>query len=100
MYYLLRPECIGRDAFEAFCRRYGLVSNRPVNYSRTTDSQGVIRFDNLTIGLKLSGINQLWVSDITYIRLKKHWGYLSLVTDADDPQIAASLLALELDLPR
>jgi len=82
MYYLLRPECIGRDAFEAFCRRYGLVSNRPVNYSRTTDSQGVIRFDNLTIGLKLSGINQLWVSDITYFEVCRKFYYLTFILDA------------------
>lgn len=82
MYYLLRPECIGRDAFEAFCRRYGLVYDRPVNYSRTTDSQGVIRFDNLTIGLKLSGINQLWVSDITYFEVYRKFYYLTFILDA------------------
>lgn len=82
MYYLLRPECIGRDAFEAFCRGYGLVSELPVNYSRTTDSQGVIRFDNLTVGLKLSGINQLWVSDITYFEVNKKFYYLTFILDA------------------
>jgi hypothetical protein len=82
MYYLLRPECIGRDAFEAFCRGYGLVSERPVNYSRTTDSQGVIRFDNLTIGLKLSRINQLWVSDITYFEVNGKFYYLTFILDA------------------
>lgn len=82
MYYLLRPECIGRDAFEGFCRRYGLVSERPVNYSRTTDSQGVIRFDNLTVGLKLSGVNQLWVSDITYFEVYRKFYYLTFILDA------------------
>lgn len=82
MYYLLQPECMGRDAFEAFCRGYGLVSERPVNYSRTTDSQGVIRFDNLTIGLQLSGINQLWVSDITYFEVNRKFYYLTFILDA------------------
>lgn len=82
MYYLLRPEFMSRDAFEEFCRGYGLVSERPVNYSRTTDSQGVIRFDNLTIGLKLSGINQLWVSDITYFEVNRKFYYLTFILDA------------------
>jgi hypothetical protein len=82
MYYLLRPECIGRDAFEAFCRGFGLVSERPVNYRRTTDSQGVVRFDNLTVGLKLSGINQLWVSDITYFEVNRKFYYLTFILDA------------------
>lgn len=82
MYYLLRPEFMGRDAFEEFCRGYGFVSERPVNYSRTTDSQGVIRFDNLTIGLKLSGINQLWVSDITYFEVNRKFYYLTFILDA------------------
>ena len=25
---------------------------------------------------------QVWVSDITYIRMKNQWGYLSMITDA------------------
>ena len=82
MYYLLRPEFMGRDAFEKFCRGYGFGSARPVNYSRTTDSQGVIRFDNLTIGLKLSGINRLWVSDITYFEVNRKFYYLTFILDA------------------
>ena len=82
MYYLLQPECMGRDAFEEFCMSYGLVSKRPVNYRRTTDSQGVTRFDNLTIGLKLSRINQLWVSDITYFEVKGKFYYLTFILDA------------------
>lgn len=82
MYYLLRPECIGRDGFESFCKGYGLVSERPINYSRTTDSQGVIRFDNLTIGLVLSGVNQLWVSDITYFEVNRKFYYLTFILDA------------------
>lgn len=82
MYYLLDPECIGRDAFEYFCSRYGMVSERPVNYRKTTDSQGVVRFDNLTIGLKLDRVNQLWVSDITYFEMNRKFYYLTFMLDA------------------
>lgn len=82
MYYILRPECMGRDAFEAFCRRIGLSSARTYNYRRTTDSSGVIRFANLTLQLQLVRINQLWVSDITYFELQGSFYYLTFILDA------------------
>ena len=82
MYHLLRPEFIGRDAFEAFCRTYGLLSDRPVNQSRTTDSRGVTRFENLTISLNLHRLNQLWVSDITYFEVDRKFFYLTFILDA------------------
>ncbi len=38
-------------------------------------------FENLMEGKKLTGANQVWVSDITYIRTEKGFCYLSLITD-------------------
>ena len=81
MYYLLEPSFIGRDRFESFCKLHGLVSERPVNYKRTTNSSGVIKFENLTIKLKLNSINQLWVSDITYYQVKDVFYYLTFIMD-------------------
>ena len=40
------------------------------------------RYANLARSLNITGPEQLWVSDITYIRLQHRWGYLSLITDA------------------
>src|SRR6202008_4457712 len=37
---------------------------------------------NLARRMELTGINQLWVADITYIRLKKEFVYLAVVLDA------------------
>lgn len=82
MYYMIKPSFIGRDAFERICKQYGLVSSKPVNYRRTTNSQGVTRFDNLTIDLELSAVNQLWVSDITYFELSGRFYYLTFIMDA------------------
>jgi len=82
MYYLLKAEFIGRDAFEDFCKGHGLVSERAVNYRKTTDSRGVIRFDNLTVSLMLTNINQLWVSDLTYFELSGRFYYLTFILDA------------------
>lgn len=82
MYYKLLPEFMGRDAFESFCRREGLCSERQVNGRRTTDSRGVIRFKNLTTGLIVNSLNQLWVSDITYYEVCGKFYYLTFIMDA------------------
>ena len=37
---------------------------------------------NLAIRMKVNGINQLWVADITYIRLSAEFVYLAVVLDA------------------
>src|SRR5690606_10547157 len=59
IYNKLLPDCMGRDAFERFCKEHDLMSKKVVNYSRTTDSSGVIRFDNLIENLSITGINQV-----------------------------------------
>jgi putative transposase len=49
----------------------------------TTDARHSFKiWPNLAPGLQLSGINQLWVADITYIRLKEEFVYLAVVLDA------------------
>jgi transposase InsO family protein len=37
---------------------------------------------NLARRLKLTGIDQLWVADITYIRLKSEFVYLAVILDS------------------
>ncbi len=37
---------------------------------------------NLAARMKLTAINQLWVADITYIRLKAEFVYLAVILDA------------------
>jgi putative transposase len=49
----------------------------------TTDSKHELEvYLNLARRLKLSGINQLWVADITYLRLAKEFVYLAVILDA------------------
>ena len=69
MYHKLKPECMGRDAFELFCKAENLGSKKVRNFRITTDSSGVIRFDNLLVDLQITRINQVWQSDITYFEL-------------------------------
>ena len=82
MYYKLRPETMGRDVFEDFCREEGLTVKRIKNWRRTTDSTGVIRFDNLLTELNLTAINQAWQSDITYFEINGRFYYITFVEDS------------------
>ena len=75
MYYKLRPESMSRDSFEVFCKGQNLMSRKKKNLRRTTDSSGVIRFDNLIENMKVSTINQVWQSDITYFEVNRRFYY-------------------------
>lgn len=82
MFYKIRPETMGRDSFERFCREYKLMSHVPKSFRRTTDSTGVIRFDNLIKSTTLTHIDQVWQSDITYYELNKRFYYITFIIDA------------------
>lgn len=82
MYYKIKPEGMGRDRFEAMCIAYGFKTSYPKNYKRTTYSDGIKRFPNLLEGLKIVGVNQVWVSDITYYEMNNRFYYITFIMDA------------------
>lgn len=82
MYFKLKPVNIGRDAFETFCSTQGVMIKRAKNWRRTTDSSGVIRFDNFIKGLQVTRINQVWQSDITYFEVNYIFYYITFIIDA------------------
>lgn len=60
-----------------------LLAVQPRAFRVTTDSKHELEvYLNLASKLKLSGLNQLWVADITYIRLQKEFVYLAVILDA------------------
>jgi transposase InsO family protein len=81
IYFKLQPDGLGRDAFEAICRSEGLMSIRPKNWARTTDSSGVVRFDDLTKELVINHIDQVWQSDITYFDINGKFYYITFIQD-------------------
>jgi putative transposase len=81
MYFKLSPESMGRDAFERFCKAEGLMSSKVRDLRRTTDSTGVVRFDNKIEGLELSRVDQVWQSDITYYEVGDRFYYITFVID-------------------
>jgi putative transposase len=64
-------------------REDNLLCLRRRKYVFTTDSQHELPvYPNLARRVKLAGPNQLWVADITFIRLRKEFIYLAVVLDA------------------
>lgn len=87
LFKLIEPELprelrIGRDLFFDFLRENGLLARRWKSRVRTTYSDHWMRkYPNLIKGFIPKGPHQLLVSDITFIRTRGGWGFLSLVTD-------------------
>ncbi len=80
LYKKLNPE-MGRDRFYIWYRLENLTVRPKKNWRRTTDSSGVIRFSNLTLDIELTGVNQLWVSDITYYEIGEEFYFLTFIMD-------------------
>lgn len=74
---------MGRDRLNKLLRSHGLMVRIRTRKVRTTWSSHRFRkWSNLAEELVPDRPEQLWVSDITYIRLRDGFAYLSLVTDA------------------
>lgn len=73
----------GRDYLFDLLSEHKLLIRQRKRKAITTDSRHWMRkYSNLVKGLEVTRPEQVWVSDITYIRLTNQWGYLSLITDA------------------
>jgi transposase InsO family protein len=60
----------------------------------TTDSRhGWPVVPNLARGMQLSGLDQLWVADITYIRLLEQFAYLAVILDAFSRRVVGWAMA-------
>jgi putative transposase len=74
---------MGRDRLFEELRKAGLlVERKPSAWPKTTNFDPALPvFENLIRGRRLSGRNQVWVADITYIRTQEAFMYLGLITD-------------------
>ena len=79
---------IGRDKFYRFLRLNNLLIPKTKNYITTTNSNHMYKkYKNLVKDHVPTRPEQLWVSDITYIKTENGHNYLALVTDAYSKQI-------------
>jgi putative transposase len=81
IYKLISPDWIGRDRFISIGVGHGLGIKQHKSFHRTTFSCKSAWFTNLTAGLVINGINQVWVSDITYYRIGDKFYYLTFIED-------------------
>ena len=71
IYYTVEvPLSIGRDRFEQICFANGFKIKLRRNKMKTTWSQRVEVYPNLIEGLLLNGLNQVWQSDIFYLKVE------------------------------
>ena len=89
---------VNRKRIQRLARRFELL--RPVKRRkmRTTDSQHPYpRYENLVKNLQVVHPNQVWVSDITYIRLKSDFVYLAIVLDVFTRAVRGWCLSRSID---
>jgi transposase InsO family protein len=87
--FLLQPQLeshgisAGRDyLFELLDAHKLLIRQRRKKVFTTDSRHWMHKYSNLVKGVAITRPEQLWVSDMTYIRVMNQWGYLSLITDA------------------
>ena len=74
---------LGRDyLFDLLAEHKLLVRQRKRRITTTDSRHWMKKYTNLIKELVIIRPEQVWVSDITYVRLVNQWGYLSLITDA------------------
>jgi putative transposase len=73
---------VGAKRVRRLMHELGICGEAPKRKPRTTDSDHAYsRFPNLVEGLEAKHPDQVWVADITYIRLRKEFVYLSVIMD-------------------
>lgn len=94
LYYLIKAELVqlsikmGRDVLFKFLKAEHLLIKPKRGYVKTTNSKHWMRkYPNRVKELEITRPEQLWVSDITYIKTATGHHYLSLITDAYSKKI-------------
>jgi putative transposase len=104
LHYMLQHELmdggvtIGRDRMFRLLRSKGMLVEPMPKAARTTFSQHALPvFHNLTRDVQPTAPNQIWVSDMTYVRTDEDFLYVSLITDRYSRKIVGFCCAPTLD---
>jgi len=90
---------IGRDTLFNVLRKYNMLTLRKKTSARTTNSyHRFYKYNNIIKDMEVTKPNQVWVSDITYIRTIKGFCYLALITDMHSRKIIGYDLSDSLEL--
>lgn len=90
---------VGRDTLFNILRKHNMLIQRKKYSSRTTNSlHRFYKYKNIIKDLEVIRSNQVWVSDITYIRTIKGFCYLALITDMYSRKIVGYDISNSLEL--
>jgi len=90
---------VGRDGLFKFLRQEGLLVKPKRSFVKTTNSyHRFYKYSNLIESYRPAQVNQVWVSDITYIRTYQGFMYLALITDAYSRKIVGYDISNSLEL--
>ncbi len=89
---------VNHKAVARLMRESGLQVRPLRSFVRTADSDhdGPI-FPNLARGFRPTGPNQLWVGDLTYIRIASGFVYLAVILDAWSRRVIGYALSRQID---
>ncbi len=74
---------VGQKRVRRILREDNLLCLRRRKFVKTTDSNHAHTvYPNVAAGMQPTAVNQLWVADITYIRLETEFVYLAVILDA------------------
>jgi putative transposase len=97
--FMEREIKLGRDKLFDLLREMDMLVKRKRSFVKTTNSYHRFHtYNNLIKNLEINRPNQVWVSDITYIRLTKGHCYLALITDAYSRKIVGYDISDSLEL--
>ena len=90
---------LGRDTLFNILREHKMLTLRKKYSARTTNSyHRFYKYNNIIKGIEVTKPNQVWASDITYIRTLKGFCYLALITDMYSRKIVGYDLSDSLEL--
>ncbi|MDO5968180.1 IS3 family transposase, partial [Flavivirga aquimarina] len=90
---------VGRDTLFNVLRKHQMLTLRKKYSSRTTNSlHRFYKYKNIIKNVEVISPNQVWVSNITYIRTIKGFCYLALITDMCSRKIIGYDLSNSLEL--
>jgi putative transposase len=77
-------------------RARGLKADPPRRFVVTSDGAAVAPYPNLARGFVPTGPNQLWVADLTYIRIRSSFVYLAAILDAWSRRVVGYAISLHM----
>jgi len=90
---------VGRDTLFNVLRKHQMLTLRKKYSARTTNSyHRFYKYNNIIKNVDVNRPNQVWVSDITYIRTVKGFCYLALITDMYSRKIVGYDISDSLEL--